>query len=162
AAWDAKYTYGSWRPIDAIRLADSDGNPDTSADAGWNSFLLTPPHPDYVSGHSTYSAAAAEVLTHVFGDHTGFSITSVALPGVTRSFADFGDAAQEAGRSRIYGGIHFEFSNQDGQATGKQVADWVLDQFDLKADQQAPKVLLDQSSGAVTKGGLVVTGQVLD
>jgi hypothetical protein len=68
AAWDAKYTYGSWRPITAIRLADTDGNEATMADPGWSPLLTTPNHPEYVSGHSTFSGAAATVLTDFFGD----------------------------------------------------------------------------------------------
>jgi hypothetical protein len=128
AAWDAKYTYGSWRPITAIRLADTDGNEATTADPGWSPLLTTPNHPDYVSGHSTFSGAAAEVLTDFFGD-IPFVTTSVTLPGVTRDFDSFDEAANEAGRSRIYAGIHFEFSNQDGLALGRDVGDEVLDVF---------------------------------
>jgi hypothetical protein len=128
AAWDAKYTYGSWRPITAIRLADTDGNEATMADPGWSPLLTTPNHPEYVSGHSTFSGAAATVLTDFFGD-IPFSTTSVTLPGVTRDFDSFAAAANEAGRSRIYGGIHFEFSNQDGLALGRDVGDWVLNDF---------------------------------
>jgi hypothetical protein len=128
AAWDAKYTYGSWRPITAIRLADTDGNEATMADPGWSPLLTTPNHPEYVSGHSTFSGAAAAVLTDFFGD-IPFSTTSVTLPGVTRDFDSFAAAANEAGRSRIYGGIHFEFSNQDGLALGRDAGDWVLNDF---------------------------------
>src|SRR5215207_2301298 len=124
AAWDAKYTYGSWRPITAIRLADTDGNEATMADPGWPPLLTTPNHPEYVSGHSTFSGAAATVLTDFFGD-IPFSTTSVTLPGVIRDFDSFAAAANEAGRSRIYGGIHY----QDGLALGRDVGDWVLNDF---------------------------------
>ena len=61
-AWDAKYTYDFWRPFTAIRSGDADGNPATIADPSWSSFIVTPPFPDYVSGHSTFSGAAATVL----------------------------------------------------------------------------------------------------
>jgi hypothetical protein len=128
AAWDAKYAYDAWRPITAIRLADADGNPATTADPGWSPLLATPNHPEYVSGHAAFSDAAAEVLTASFGD-LAFSATSVTLPGVTRHFDSFADAAAEAGRSRTFGGIHFEFSNQDGMSMGRAIADWVLDAF---------------------------------
>jgi hypothetical protein len=126
AAWDAKYTYGSWRPVTAIRLADTDGNEATTPDPGWSPLLTTPNHPDYVSGHSTFSGAAAEVLTDFFGG-LPFVTTSVTLPGVKRDFDSFAEAAHEAGRSRIYAGIHIEFSNQDGLALGRDAGDWVLD-----------------------------------
>src|SRR5262249_7147764 len=110
-AWDAKYHYGFWRPITAIRESDIDNNPDTEQEPGWNSLLITPPFPEYISGHSTFSGAAATILTFAFGDNFAFSTTSPGLPNVTRSFTSFQQAAEEAGRSRIYGGIHYQFSN---------------------------------------------------
>jgi RHS repeat-associated protein len=125
AAWDAKYTFDAWRPITAIRQADKDGNPLTSADPNWVPLLNTPPFPEYVSGHSTFSAAAAAVLDNTFGSTFSFNSGSIGLPNVTRSFTSFDAAAAEAGQSRIYGGIHFQFSNQDGLALGKQIGDYV-------------------------------------
>jgi membrane-associated phospholipid phosphatase len=128
AAWDAKYTYDFWRPVTAIRLADTDGNAATAADPDWVPLITTPNHPDYVAGHATFSAAAATILTDAFGAQA-FSATSVTLPGVTRSFASFADAAAEAGWSRIYAGIHFRSAVEDGLALGQAVGDWVLDAF---------------------------------
>src|SRR5262249_22257793 len=136
AAWDVKFADDLWRPITAIRLADTDNNPATEVDPNWSPFLLTPPFPEYVSGHSTFSAAAATVLTSAFGD-VPFTIDSVGLPGVTRSFDSFTDAAQEAGRSRIYGGIHYEFSNQAGQQLGGAIGQWVVDAFQTDQDLRA-------------------------
>ena len=127
-AWDAKYAYGSWRPVEAIRRADVDGNAATTADAAWTPFIGTPPHPDYVSGHSSFSAAAAVVLTRTFGT-VSFQSTTFGLPGVVRQFSSFEQAAQEAGRSRIYGGIHFQFANTDGLAIGQSVGEWTMDTF---------------------------------
>ncbi|MCK1485082.1 phosphatase PAP2 family protein [Bradyrhizobium sp. 193] len=161
AAWDAKYFYGSWRPITAIRRADEDGNPETTADPTWQPLLLTPAFPEYISGHSTYSATAATILTGVFGDFA-FSTTSIGLPGVTRSFDSFDDAAAEAGQSRIYGGIHFQFANLSGQATGRLIGDWVFEAFSLETDTRAPVVLVDQHAGPVTAGVLTLTGFALD
>jgi RHS repeat-associated protein len=125
AAWDSKYTFNAWRPITAIRQADKDGNPLTSADPNWVPLINTPPFPEYVSGHSTFSAAAAAVLGKSFGNAFSFNSGSVTLPNVTRSFTSFDAAAAEAGQSRIYGGIHFQFSNQDGLTLGKQIGDYV-------------------------------------
>jgi len=123
--WDTKYTYGLWRPEDAIHLADTDGNPATQADPSWTPLLTSPAFPEYISGHSTFSAAAAETLALFFGEDdiafetgAGFDV----LPGVTRSFDSLSEAAQEAGRSRIYGGIHFEFSNVTGREVGEAIA----------------------------------------
>jgi membrane-associated phospholipid phosphatase len=121
-AWDFKYRYNYWRPVTAIRNAADDGNPATTADTGWSPLLTTPPFPSYISGHSTFSAAAARVLALFFGtDNVAFDTTSDGLPGVTRSFTSFSQAATEAGQSRIYGGIHFQFDNQAGLATGTAI-----------------------------------------
>ena len=127
AVWDAKYEYEAWRPVTAIRHADDIGNKWVTQDPDWLPLLVTPNHPEYVSAHSAISAAAAEVLTEFFGKHYEFSFT--APTGATRQFDSFWDAANEAGMSRIYGGIHFSFSNEDGKALGEDVAEWVLDSF---------------------------------
>jgi membrane-associated phospholipid phosphatase len=129
ASWDAKYATNFWRPVTAIQNADLDGNAATAKDASWTPLLVTPPFPTYISGHSTFSAAAAAVLTKLFGNHVHFSSSSDALPGVQRTFTSFLQAAQEAGQSRIYGGIHFQFDNQDGLATGTAVGTWVVRHF---------------------------------
>jgi hypothetical protein len=127
AVWDAKYFYDTWRPVTAIPRADEMDNRWVSADPDWLPLLITPNHPEYVSAHSAISAAAAEVLTAFFGKHYEFSATA---PNVaTREFDSFWDAANEAGMSRIYGGIHFSFSNEDGKALGEDVAEWVLESF---------------------------------
>jgi hypothetical protein len=129
ACWDAKYAYNLWRPVTAIRAADTDGNPDTEADATWTPLLTTPNFPSYTSAHSTLSAAAAGVLTALFGDDYHFTVTADGLPGVTRSFDSFEAAAAEAGRSRIYGGIHYQFDNANGHALGADVAGYVVGGF---------------------------------
>jgi hypothetical protein len=130
SAWDAKYFYNSWRPVTAIWSGDVDGNAATTADTSWRSFIVTPPFPDYVSGHSTFSAAAATVLAHFYGtDHVAFTTGSDALPGVIRQFLSFSDAAKEAAMSRLYGGIHFRSANQDGLATGSAIGEWVFAHF---------------------------------
>jgi membrane-associated phospholipid phosphatase len=122
AAWDAKYTFDYVRPVTAIRNAAADGNPNTVADPAWSPLLATPPFPSYVSGHSTFSAAAAVALAGFFGtDHLTFTTGSDALPGVTRTFTSLWSAAEEAGVSRIYGGIHWDFDNAAGLALGRAV-----------------------------------------
>jgi hypothetical protein len=162
-AWNAKYTDGFWRPITAIQEAESDGNPATSADESWQPFLISPPFPDYVSGHSTFSAAAATILGATFGDATPFTTRSVGLPGVDRTFPSFSAAAAEAGRSRVYAGIHFEFANQDGQAAGRQVADWVLQAFDATNDTRAPSVIVTSPTQIdVVREAFNVAGRVID
>jgi hypothetical protein len=127
AFYDAKYTYQLWRPITAIRLADTDGNPQTVADPNWVPLAgNTPADPSYPGAHSTLSAAAADVLASFYGDSQDFSVTSPALPGVTRSFASFSDAVTEAGLSRIYAGVHTRIDHVAGLALGTDVANFVL------------------------------------
>jgi membrane-associated phospholipid phosphatase len=126
--YDAKYTYQLWRPVTAIRLADTDGNPQTIADPSWLPLAgNTPADPSYPGAHSTISAAAAEVLASFYGDHQRFSITSPAFSSVTRSFTTFSAAAREAGLSRIYAGVHTRLDHQAGQRLGREVAHFVLD-----------------------------------
>jgi hypothetical protein len=162
-AWNAKYQYATWRPITAIRDAASAGNPNVQADPTWQPLLVTPNFPEYVSGHSTFSGAAATILDAFFGNSVGFSTTAATLPGVTRSFTSFDQAAAEAGQSRIYAGIHFQFSNQDGQAAGRALAQYVLQTFDVAKDTTPPRIALDNvlPSGAGNQN-VTVTGQVTD
>src|SRR5215203_845343 len=127
ACWEAKYHYSFWRPISAIRLADTDGNPGTTQDASWSSLITTPAHPDYPSGHATVSRSAKSVLDAYFGDATEFSTTTEVLPGVTRNYSSFTQAVDEAFNARIYGGIHFRTACRDGQSTGVQVGDLVVE-----------------------------------
>jgi membrane-associated phospholipid phosphatase len=127
AIWDAKYTYNFWRPVTAIRAADTDGNPDTAADPAWTPFLPTPAHPSYNSGHSGISGASAAILAAFFGsDAVPFSLSSDGLPGVTRSFASFSAAAQECSDSRVYAGIHWRFDVAVGQAMGNQIGNYIV------------------------------------
>ena len=122
--WVIKFTFEFWRPVTAIRNADVDGNPDTDNDETWTPLLNTPPFPAYTSGHSTFSGAAATLLAHSFGtDSIRFSTTSDDLPGVTRSFNSLWAAAQEAGMSRIYGGIHWNFDNTEGLNVGRKLGE---------------------------------------
>jgi PAP2 superfamily protein len=126
ACWDGKYTYVFWRPITAIRLADTDGNPATDADPTWTPLLITPNHPDYPSGHATVSPAAAVVLQSFFGDSGPYTLDSELLPGVLHSFTSFAGAADEAFIARIYGGIHFRTACHDGHEVGVAVGRYIV------------------------------------
>jgi hypothetical protein len=118
SVYGAKYVFNFWRPITAIRNADVDGNPDTDVDPVWTSLLTASNHPEYPSAHSYQAGAAAEVLTAICGGDEPFSIGSVTLPNVTRSFDSFSQAAAEVGESRIYGGIHFRLAVEVGLKRG--------------------------------------------
>jgi membrane-associated phospholipid phosphatase len=135
ACWDAKYTYNLWRPVTAIRAADTDGNPGTEPDATWTPLLVTPNFPSYTSAHSTLSAAAAGVLTALFGVHYHFTVGAESV-SYTRSFGSFDAAAAEAGQSRIYGGIHYQFDNQAAQASGHAVGRFVVGNFLRPAEEE--------------------------
>ncbi len=129
ACWDSKYRYVFWRPITAIRLGDTDGNDSTVPDPTWVPWLDffppgTPPHPEYPSGHSTVSGAAAFILSAAFGDNTPFTVTSDVRPG-TRAFSSFSAAVAEIADARVFGGIHFRISCVRGNVLGQLVAGYV-------------------------------------
>jgi membrane-associated phospholipid phosphatase len=126
ACWEAKYHYVFWRPVTAIPLADTDGNPDTTADPTWTPLLTTPAFPEYPSGHSSVSGAAVTVLASYFGNGTSFSMDSDVLLGVTRTFSSFPAALSEIQDARVFGGIHFRTACVDAQATGTAVANYIL------------------------------------
>src|SRR6476661_6706955 len=127
ACWEAKYYYVFWRPVTAIPLADTDGNSATISDPAWMPLFATPAHPEYPSGHSTVSGAAARVLASFFGERERFTLDNDLLIGVTRSFRSFSESLDEVKNARIFAGIHFRSACDDGQAIGTQVANWVLD-----------------------------------
>ena len=116
-----KYFYEFWRPITAIRAADTDGNPETAADPTWDSLVIVGPVPEYPSGHSGQGGAMSEVLARFFGDKVSFSTTATTQPGVTRSFTSFSQAAQENANSRIYVGYHFRHATVEGLKLGSKV-----------------------------------------
>jgi hypothetical protein len=131
ACFDAKYQFRFWRPFTAIRRAVEDGNDATDAEPEWLPLLWTPPDqpltflippiPDYPSAAAMTSAAAAAVLTAHLGESVPFAVTSVFLPGETRRFKSFSQAARESGMSRVFGGIHFVHAVEDGWAAGERV-----------------------------------------
>jgi membrane-associated phospholipid phosphatase len=124
-----KVIYQHWRPATAIREADTDGNPQTDPDPTWapraGGIGGTP---QQWSGHSSFSAAAAAILAGFFcRDNIAFTHVSDSAPGGrARTYTGFGAAAAEAGRSRVLGGIHFEFGNQAGLEAGRNIASEVL------------------------------------
>jgi hypothetical protein len=109
--WNDKYKYDYVRPITVIKKL---------IDPKWETLLITPPFPEYPSGHSSQSGAAAEALTSVLGDHYAFDDHTHERDGLgVRHFNSFWDAANEAGISRMYGGIHFRAAIEQGLVQGK-------------------------------------------
>ncbi|MDP1590362.1 MAG: phosphatase PAP2 family protein [Prosthecobacter sp.] len=146
ATWDAKRAYDFWRPMIAINTASTDGNADTLEDAAWAPLIPTPSFPAYTSGHSAFSMAAAAILAEFFGtDNIAFTTDSESpfLPlGYTRDYSSFSEAAEEAGLSRIYGGIHWSWDNTDGAILGESVADNVYNNYFLPVPEPGSALLL--------------------
>ena len=133
AAWDTKFAYNQWRPVTAIRSGLDDGSVLTVQDPGWTPLLPTPRFPDYPAGHGTFAGAAEQVLTALFGEDAGaVSITSPS-DGVTHTYANFHQIADEVCNARVWGGIHWRTSVVVGRDLGRAVAGVALGAF---ADQQ--------------------------
>jgi membrane-associated phospholipid phosphatase len=126
AFFEAKYTYNFWRPVTAVQLADTDGNPLTDPNTTWLPLSTkTAPDPSYPGAHSAISKAGATVLSSYFGNQFTFDVTSESLAGVTRHFTSFSAAGEEAGLSRIYAGQHFRTDHVAGKGLGRKVAESV-------------------------------------
>jgi hypothetical protein len=132
ACWDSKYHYNFWRPVTAIPAGDTDNNPDTAPDPGWLSVVVTPNHPEYPSAHSCSSGAITTALKYFFKtDKFDFTVDST-VPGLTNpvhSYSRFSQAIDEIVEARIYGGLHYRFSNQDGVKIGRKVAQYAWKHF---------------------------------
>ncbi len=129
AAWDAKYAYNFWRPVTAIRQADLDGNPATIGDPAWLPLGTTPPFPDYVSGHTTFTGAFVHVLERIFGtDPVTFTVMNpnVPVPEQSRTYHSIRELSDEMIEARILAGIHFRTADRDGDRLGRQVAQFAL------------------------------------
>ncbi|MDQ3063712.1 MAG: vanadium-dependent haloperoxidase, partial [Acidobacteriota bacterium] len=125
----SQYTYGLWRPVTAIRRADEDGNPDTTADPDWDSLLGpqgTPPHPSYASNASSASSSLARMLRLFYRrDNIRFQI-NFETQNTVRTYRSFSALTDEVARSRVYGGVHFPFDIVAGQLAGRRVANYVF------------------------------------
>ncbi len=123
SCWEEKFRSNYVRPETEIAKIDDN----------WHPYIQTPPFPSYTSGHATNSAAAAEVMTHWFGDNLSFTDTSLLEFGIkNREIKSFRSAAQEAAMSRLYGGIHYRFDNDNGAAAGKKLGGFIVSRLKLK------------------------------
>jgi hypothetical protein len=127
ACLKAKMIHFFWRPITAIQLGESDGNPNTAGDPTWTVLVApTPPIADHPSAHAAAGGAAAEVMKLFFGkDNFNFSFESSTLPGSPRSYESLSEAARENSVSRMYVGYHFRKACMDGEALGNSVGNWI-------------------------------------
>ncbi|MGW1621504.1 vanadium-dependent haloperoxidase [Streptomyces sp. NPDC002172] len=119
-AWDAKFHYGSWRPITAIRLAATDGNPATTADPAWEPLLPTPPHPDYIAGHTTVAAAVARAPTGVLGTPRIDLRVPSDVTGTTRFYGSAGDLDRDVVDARVWGGVHTRTADVAAEPRGRE------------------------------------------
>jgi len=124
SCWDEKYRSNFVRPETVInKLIDPE----------WRPYIQTPPFPSYTSGHATVSAAAAETMTANFGDNLSFTDTSLLEFGINnREIKSFRGAAAEAAISRLYGGIHYRFDNDNGAVAGKRLGELIVNRIHMK------------------------------
>ncbi|WP_081913464.1 vanadium-dependent haloperoxidase [Glycomyces sp. NRRL B-16210] len=128
ATSDSKYAHLWWRPVTAIAGPVDDGDPQTVPDPDWEPLHVTPSHPDYPSGHNTYSGSAEEVLTQLVGDGPGaaFTIPSPSAPGVTRTYTTWHPLTTENIDARVWSGIHSRAADLAGVELSRTVAAYVL------------------------------------
>lgn len=130
AIFDAKYAYGFWRPVTAIRNGDIDGNDATERDAGWEPLIATPMHPEYPCAHCISDSSMAAVLSAFYGDAIPtVKLTTPTEPGVTRSFSKLSDIGTEIINARIYDGVHYRTSGEVGAEMGRQIGEYVMQNF---------------------------------
>jgi len=123
AVFDAKYQYGFWRPITAIRNGDEDGNDATERDPSWSPLIETPMHPEYPCAHCILAATVGTLLQAEIGSGPTptLTTTSDAVNGAARSWKTIEDFIQEVNVARIYDGVHYRSSTETGAAMGRQV-----------------------------------------
>ncbi|MFY8025174.1 MAG: vanadium-dependent haloperoxidase, partial [Sediminibacterium sp.] len=121
STWEEKFTSKTVRPVTVIR---------EYLNSEWNPYLQTPPFPEYTSGHSVISAAAATVLSTVFGRNTSFTdTTELKYLGLKRTFSSIEAAANEVSMSRMYGGIHYRAAVENGQKQGREIGSYYNNVF---------------------------------
>lgn len=127
ACFETKYHFNIWRPVTAIREANSDGNHRTESDPNWLSAVFTPPFPAYPSGHASFGGAARAVLETEFGPG-GHAITlsNPAVPDIVLRYETFKQITDDIDDARIYGGVHYRFDQEAGALQGKRVGEYVL------------------------------------
>jgi hypothetical protein len=140
--WSAKRHYGAlptevtWRPVTAIPLADTDGNPDTIPDPAWLPLINTPAHPEYPAGHPSLNGAAATVLLSYLDDAQTFTLTATGQP--SRTYTSITEARQDGNDARVWGGMHYPSTVAISDADGEAIANYI--------DANSMQLLRDSSS----------------
>jgi hypothetical protein len=137
ASWDAKSNYNSWRPVTAIHYPDTYLASNRSVyDSNWTPLLVTPNHQDYLSSHASFSGAATTIIkmwnnnSDIVDIMVSSNVTTDNVGVITKHLTNLTAAAYENGLSRVFGGIHFEFSSNEGNVNGAWVAEETLKVFD--------------------------------
>ncbi len=164
SSFDAKYYYRYWRPITAIRAADTDENPLTQPDPTWTPLVDTPPIPDYDSAHAVESSAAAEVMREVLGgDNISFRTCSTSMPAgqncgesaqTLRSFSSFSQASEENGISRILVGFHFRHAVVEGLEHGRKIGNRAVNRYLRPVECENPDSQLTANEQAASETGV--------
>ncbi|PSP04022.1 MAG: hypothetical protein BRC47_04835 [Cyanobacteria bacterium QS_7_48_42] len=143
-SWDSKFDFQQLRPeqtingieqtnngedtIRGISEDDIDGNPTSKQDPDWDPLIPSPAFPDYTSGHSSFGGGAAEVFSSFFGtDEFSFEVASQEIPGYARSYESFSEISTENSESRLFGGVNIRSSSMEGEASGADVGEYVVD-----------------------------------
>ncbi len=129
ATGEAKIHYNFWRPITAVRNAADDGNPATAPDPAWEPLIATPNHPEYPCAHCSFAAATATVLKSEVGAAPpgGVRVASRSIPNsIVQVVPNLDEWVKEVSVSRMYGGVHYRFSNEAGEEMGRKVAEMAL------------------------------------
>lgn len=128
SCWRAKYDFPTWRPVTAIREADTDGNDATVADATWSPLGAVPPYPEFSSGHACYTGAASNTFDHLFGDgDLDLILPSLTDPATTREYDTAQKLDEDTMNARIWLGLHFRSSMTGANQLGHSVSDWVIE-----------------------------------
>ncbi len=165
AAWDSKFHYNFWRPVTAIRAADTDGNPNTEPDTAWLPLGITPGHPEYPAAHGYVTGGLAYGLERYFGTSAlDITLTSASVPGspmTYHTYASTDSIVREVINARVYGGMHYRNSVEVGAAIAQKVADWVADHFFKPSEAPVPtanlQLWLQADSGLILNGPKVST-----
>jgi hypothetical protein len=124
AVFDGKYAYNLWRPVTAIRNADTTNNPATPREASWLPLGTTPMHPEYPCAHCIVASAVSNVLQGVVGNEVGeITLASPTAPGVTRKWTRLQDYSDEVSNARVYAGFHYRFSTEAGKDMGRKIGE---------------------------------------
>ncbi|MEU6356407.1 vanadium-dependent haloperoxidase [Streptomyces sp. NPDC047072] len=126
--WNAKFGYAFWRPVHAVRLADTDSNPATEADPAWEPLLRTPPYPEYIGGHCANDGAVMAVLDGLTGGDIDLRVSS-AVTGTTRTYTRAADFNRDVIGARIWSGIHFRTADVVGNEVGRRIGERTLERY---------------------------------